>query len=51
MLPAAIFFHSAIVFRAPKLIPQSFRSTLSKKDPRSYACNHNHDKTNDQAYD
>jgi hypothetical protein len=47
MASAAVFLHSAVVFRAAKLTAQSFRSTLSKKKPRSDACNHNHGKTND----
>jgi hypothetical protein len=46
MPPAAVFLHSAIIFSATKLSAQPSSAALSEKEPRGYACNHNHGETN-----
>jgi hypothetical protein len=47
MSPAAVFFHSAIIFSATKLSAQISSAALSEKKPRGDACNHNYGETND----
>jgi hypothetical protein len=44
--PAAVFFHSAIIFSVTKLSAQTSSAALSEKKPRGNACNHDHGETN-----